>query len=400
MSIKDRQRSLWSALGAAAAVAISACGGGSSTTNSSGPAKTVTIGASVEATGGAAAIGTQWRDGVKLAVDRVNKDGGFTVNGQKYMLAADIQDSAADPQQAITIAQGFVQKSYPVVLGPGVSTVFTATFQSLKGSDVVVMSPAATVGQFLTTPDGKYLFHTHIADDGTTGRVYKMTKSIVAKYSPKSAAILLPQDPIGELYGAAYKQALQASGVTVAYDQRFPSAQRDFSSYLAAIKSANPDVIFLPYLDTWAVPFLTQAIQAGYTAPVFVGSPGTSSSTINGKTDQIKRFVWSVTTRAVDSTTDPQVQDFRAHYKAMFGNDPAPSAFWALSYYDEVLMLPKVFAAAGSVTDHKSITAAYEKVTQWNGKTLDLHFDSGRTAVYTPQLAFLENGIITYQDAK
>jgi peptidoglycan/xylan/chitin deacetylase (PgdA/CDA1 family) len=63
-------------------------------------------------------------------------------------------------------------------------------------------------------------------------------------------------------------------------------------------------------------------------------------------------------------------------------------------------MLPKVLQQAGSVTDPKAITAAYKKVTSWPGKTLNLTFDSGSSAVYTPQLAFLDNGTLTYQDAK
>lgn len=379
------------------ALVVAACG--NSATTPSGRVKTITIGASVEATGGAAAIGSQWRDGVKLAISVLDAQGPFTVKGQQYKIAADIQDSGTDPQQAISIDQSFIRNAYPVILGPGVSTVFGAAFPSIKGNDVVVLSPAATVGQFLTTPDGKYLFHTHIADDGTNGRVYKMTKAIVAKYSPTKAAILLPQDPIGELYGGAYKTALAAANVSVVYDQRFPAAQRDFSSYIAAIKAAGPDVIFTPYLDTWAVPFLTQAIQVGYTAPLFVGSPGTSSSTIKNK-PEIRRFVWSVTTRAVDATSDPQVADFRAKYKALYGKDPDPAAFWDLSYYDEVLMLPKVFQQAGSVTDPKAITAALLKVSNWPSRTLNLTFDSGHSAVYTPQLAILDNGTVTYQDAK
>jgi branched-chain amino acid transport system substrate-binding protein len=380
------------------AILAAACGGGSSAP--SGPVKTITIGANVEATGPAASIGSQWRDGVKLGISVLDGQGPFTVKGQQYKIVADIQDSAGDPQQAITINQSFTRNNYPVILGPGVSTVFGAAFPSITGNDVVVLSPAATVGQYLSKPEGKYLFHTHIADDGNTGRVFKMTKAIVAKYSPTKAAVLLPQDPIGELYGAAYKSALSASNVSLVYDQRFPSAQRDFSSYIAAIKAAGPDVIFTPYLNTWAVPFLAQAIQVGYTSPLFVGSPGTSSSTIAGKSDQIKRFVWSVTTRATESTTDTQVADFRTRYKALFGKDADANTFWTLSYYDEVLMLPKVFQLAGSVTDPKAITDAYKKVTQWQGKTLNLTFDSANSAVYTPQLAFMENGTVTYQDAK
>jgi branched-chain amino acid transport system substrate-binding protein len=379
------------------ALVIAACGGGSNTPSG---VKTITIGANVEATGAAASIGSQWRDGVKLAISVLDSQGPFTVKGQQYKIVADIQDSGADPQQAITINQSFLRNTYPVVLGPGVSTVFGAAFPSIGGNDVVVMSPASTVGQFLDKAEGKYLFHTHIADDGMSGRVYKMTKAIVTKYSPTKAAILLPQDPIGELFGPAFKSALSSSNVSVVYDQRFPSAQRDFSSYIAAIKAAAPDVVFIPYLNTWAVPFLTQAIQVGYTSPVFVGSPGTSSTTIQGKTDQIKKFVWSVTTRATESTTDQQVADFRTKYKAFFSKDADANTFWMLSYYDEVLMLPKVFQQAGSVSDPKAITAAFQKVNSWPGKTLNLTFDSTRTVVYTPQLAFFENGNLTYQDAK
>src|ERR1700687_4655861 len=91
------------------AILAAACGGGSSAP--SGPVKTITIGANVEATGPAASIGSQWRDGVKLGISVLDGQGPFTVKGQQYKIVADIQDSAGDPQQAITINQSFTRNN-------------------------------------------------------------------------------------------------------------------------------------------------------------------------------------------------------------------------------------------------------------------------------------------------
>jgi len=79
------------------AIAIAACIAASTV-----PAcaqETYKIGSSVGLTGYAAAVDRAWRDGLDVAVDYVNKNGG--INGRKIQLF--VEDNKSEPQEAVTV---------------------------------------------------------------------------------------------------------------------------------------------------------------------------------------------------------------------------------------------------------------------------------------------------------
>jgi branched-chain amino acid transport system substrate-binding protein len=384
-------------------VAVAACGSSSSTSSSGeagGPPQTITLGQNAELTGGGAVVGNGWKAGVQLAIDRINGDGGITVNGQKYIFAVDIQDNQTKPDQAISIDQGFLAKGYKFFLGPGVSTIFTPTFATLKGKTVLQLTPATTAIPLLGTPDGANLFDTHVGEDGAQGRSVLYAKFLIQKYHPATVALLLPQDGPGELYEKLMKREFTNAGVNVVYDDFFPGTQRDFSSYIAKMQSKSPDLVFGGgTLDSQGNPFMMQAAQAGFTSPVFAGPPGLSTPSIKGVENQIKTFVFSVTTRAVNNEKDAQLADFRTFYASKIGSQPDSAAFWTLSFYDPVQILAAAMVKAGTVTDIPKITAAMTQITSYPHPALNERFDSLHQAVYTPQFGVATNGQVSYFDA-
>lgn len=316
--------------------------------------------------------------------------------GKCYNLKLDLKDDASSPEVAISNYQAFLQEGDKYIFGPGLGTAFGPAYSSLNGAQVLVMTPTS-IGS-VAKGSNPLLFQTHITDAGTSGRVYAMAQQLVSHYGAKKVAILESQDPLGQLHEQGFTAGFKAAGASVVYSQLFPSGTTDFSPYIAAMKPLNPDLVVIGYLNTVATPFVQQALQAGFTTPHFVGAPGVTFSAISS-IPQIKTFAVSITTRAVDQANDPQVTAFRAAWQAKFGSEPGSGDFWALSYFDDILMVAKAMNVAGSVDPSAVATALHNPASEkYKDRTLDLSFGSNNIAVYAPQMGYFDNGAITYQN--
>jgi len=361
----------------------------------------IPIGATSEATGPAAGVGVHTKQGIELAVEKANANGGFEVDGKKYKWDLRLKDNQSRPDLAIADYKSFVGDSVNFIVGPGISTAFPPAFNSLGSARPIVLTPTLVAAQYRGKEAGKNLFITHVNDAGNDGRVAQFVNTLADKFAPKRVAILLPQDDAGETYSSSFSEQFKASGAEVVYNKAFPSDTKDFASYISALKSAKPDLVVSGYLDSWLQPFMNQAAAAGLTDPVFVGAPGSSVAALSQTDGAVANFAWSVTTRAVDNADDPTVASFRDDFKAKYGEFPDANGFWALSYYDPILMLTQALQDAGSVDDVDKIRAALLKVTTWDGQVLAGPFDpETQQRVYDTQVGIAQQGDVTYVDAK
>src|SRR5207248_8685745 len=79
----------------------------------------VKIGQIEAQTGTLATYGWMGHQGAELAIDEINKAGGFTVGGKKYRLALVSPDTRANPQEAlIQLKQLLEQEKARYVFGP------------------------------------------------------------------------------------------------------------------------------------------------------------------------------------------------------------------------------------------------------------------------------------------
>ena len=363
---------------------------------SGGSATPLTLGASVELTGPAAAIGQTWKNGIELAVAAANGTDGFTVAGKKYKWQLNLQDNQSTPDQAISDYRTFAGAGDKFILGPGLTAAFLPAFNSLGSNQVVVLTPSAAAAE-AKPQDGQYLFITNNTGEAST--VNAVVKATVKKYSPKTVAILLPQDSAGQLYTQLYSAAFAANGVKVVYKEQFPDTTSDFASYISGIKADNPDMVVSGYLDTYMQPFISQALGAGLTSPVFVGTFGTDSDALGTNATKVKGFTWPVPTRAVDNPSDPSVAGYRAAWKAAFGSYPTAADSQSLAYYDPVLALTAALEKAGTVSDSSAISTALKSVTTWPHQVMQESLAVANTAQYPHQIGVDDNGTVSYIDA-
>src|SRR5437016_2979556 len=123
----------------AALVTATACGSSSTgSTTSSYSGKTIYLGAILSLTGAGGVYGPSSKNGMDLAVEKINKNGG--VNGA--MLSLDTRDDASDKTQSAQVAQQFIQEGKVAgLLGPTLSNSAVAVHplaESLKTPIVAV----------------------------------------------------------------------------------------------------------------------------------------------------------------------------------------------------------------------------------------------------------------------
>jgi branched-chain amino acid transport system substrate-binding protein len=373
---------------------LAACGGNTGGGTGSAAGEPIQIGAVLPLSGAQASLGAAWKAGIELALDRINARGGVLIKGQRHRLDVKVTDDESTPAGASRSVQTLLTDGNKIFLGPCLSSSFATAYGILKGNkDQLVLTPAAASEAMLTGDN--VLFKTQATQTG--GGIGRFATYLVNKYHPTKVAVLEPQNPTGDLISKGMVQGFQQAGVQVVYNNQFPSSVTDYGPYLSAIRRLNPDMVVGPYVDSYMAPFIDQAVQIGYTQPVFANYGGSKASVARHESD-IKDFAWQPVTRAVDNPNDPTVAPFRKAYQAKYGKEPGSIDFYALSLYDPVLMLAGAMEKVGSSTDLLGIAKTLKTLKTWPDQVLPFTFDEKGLAHYTYQVGTLSNGKVTYED--
>lgn len=376
---------------AASALVLSACAGSSGSGESD---STIQIGAVMPLSGPAAQIGESFKKGTELAVDRVNSDGGIEIEGETRELTVDFHDDESSPVGASSAVQDLLASDNRIFLGPVISSSFDTAYGVLKNDPQrLVLTPAAAAEPHLT--ENGLLFKTQSSQNAEA--IGEFTQAIYDMYEPETVAIVQTQDPTGDLVVPAMVEGFEEAGAEVVYENQVTTDTTDYVPVLSAIKKSAPELVVTPYLDSVGHQFMQQAVQIDLTEPQFV-TYGGSVGQIEGLEDKVSEFTYAVTTRAVTNPDDPALEEFRTAYLEKYGSDPEAIDFYALAFYDQVLMLAKAIEAAGSASDVDKIAAELREVTDWEGKALSISFDEKGLAHYPGQLVTIAGSTQSYTD--
>jgi branched-chain amino acid transport system substrate-binding protein len=220
---------------------------------------TVYIPAVLELSGAGAVSGTNFRDGMLLAIDEINSKGG--VLGRK------IETPLLDTQSDAGISRAQLQKVLDnnpyVVLGPvfsGSVLVDMALTQQAEIPEIVGGEAAA-----ITQKSDPYVFRTSF------GQQFSMPK--IANYirdgvKAKTVAMLWVNNDFGKGGRDNFIKEMAARNIKVVADISTESGQADFSADVVKIKGANADAIFVYLNEEESARFLREAKKQGITAPL------------------------------------------------------------------------------------------------------------------------------------
>ncbi len=264
-----------------------------------------------ELSGAGATVGTNWKNGIDLAISEINAKGG--VLGRK------LEVTHADSQSNPGVARAQVQKALDdnpyVLLGPGYSGSIKVTAPLAKKAGIAEIMGGEAAD--LTQAGNEFIFRTSF---GGQSSMPKVAKYIADDVKAKSVAIVYVNNDFGKGGRDVISKDFAQRGVKVVADLSTESGQADFAADVGKIKAANPDAVFLYLNEDESARILKELRRQNVTAPLI------GETTLTGqKVIELAGDAANGARGHVGLTTDapvPAIQAFRDRFKERFGYVP------------------------------------------------------------------------------
>ena len=189
----------------------------------------------VELSGTGAASGTNFDNGVKLAVKEINAAGGILGRQVQYTSG----DTQSNPGIAKALAQKAVDDGAYVVMGPVFSGSILVSMDETRRAGV----PNFTGGEAsaITEKGNPFIFRTSFTQTTAMPKVARYIKTLNAKV----VDIMWVNNDFGKGGRDMIMKSLEAEGIKVGADISTDPGQVDFSSAVLKAKQSNGDALFV-----------------------------------------------------------------------------------------------------------------------------------------------------------
>ncbi len=325
---------------------------------------TITIGVVMPITGREGKPGQYQREGIELAIKKINDAGGIVVKGKKLKIKEVFYDDGSDSAKSASLTEramssdnvtavlggystalGEAEAVMPdryetpwITPGAGATSIFSHGYQYVFGTLSPITLLGSTSAEFLGS----------LVDQGKLKKGLKI-----------ALAVENTDHGIDYVNGIQEWMKQHPGYFTIVFNEKFELGGTDFSGLLQKVKSAKAD-IFLS--DAHLQDYITmhrQYLQSGmHHQMISYGARGPESDARKALGDGINYVFagiwWS------SKLSYPQVQQFVQDYKQFTGHDP--DSWYAATAYDAMRILAVAITQAGS-TDKAKIRDALRKAT-------------------------------------
>lgn len=363
---------------------ISGCGGKTGGAVSSGAKNAAKIGFTAALTGGAAAYGKSEEEGVRLAVEEINKKGDFPID----LL---VEDTKAVPADSMNATKKLIQEKVSLIIGPMTSNEAKAAGPIIQNAKVPSLEISVTAENI--TDIGDCIFRNSVPESKNIPQTVKKTHKLLGY---KTAAILYAHDNEQHVTAQKYFQkTMEEEGVQVIDVETFGSKDSEYSAQLTNIQHKAPDVIVVCSYYQEGSRILKKMREMGMDQPV-LGDNGFVSPELGKMAGAAADNVYVSSMWSADRK-DEKVQKFVENYTKVYGR--APDQF-AASAYDGVYMAMDAMQRAGTTTDHKKIRDALAQMKDFKGVCGTFSFDEKRDPVVDLILMKMQDGKFGVVDVK
>lgn len=363
---------------------LSGCGGKTGGAVSSGAKNAAKIGFTAALTGGAAAYGKSEEEGVRLAVEEINKKGDFPID----LL---VEDTKAVPADSMNATKKLIQEKVSLIIGPMTSNEAKAAGPIIQNAKVPSLEISVTAENI--TDIGDCIFRNSVPESKNIPQTVKKTHKLLGY---KTAAILYAHDNEQHVTAQKYFQkTMEEEGVQVIDVETFGSKDSEYSAQLTNIQHKAPDVIVVCSYYQEGSRILKKMREMGMDQPV-LGDNGFVSPELGKMAGAAADNVYVSSMWSVDRK-DEKVQKFVENYTKAYGR--APDQF-AASAYDGVYMAMDAMQRAGTTTDHKKIRDALAQMKDFKGVCGTFSFDEKRDPVVDLILMKMQDGKFGVVDVK
>lgn len=301
-----------------------------------------------EFSGPGATVGTNWKNGIDLAVAEINAKGGI--------LGRKIEVTHADSQSNPGIARAQVQKALDdkpyALLGPGYSGSVKVTMSMAQDAGIAqIMGGEAAE---LTQMGNKFVFRTSF---GQQSSMPKIAKYIAEEVKAKTAAVVWVNNDFGKGGRDTIIKEFGARGVKVVADLSTEAGQADFAADVLKVKTANPDVVFVYLNEEESARILKELRNQNIKAPL-IGE----TTLLGQKVIELAGAAANGVKGHVGLTTDapvPAIQEFRKKFSDKYNYVPDHNG---IKGYLSVYMIKAATEKMGKV-DAKELPKALHGLT-------------------------------------
>ena len=213
----------------------------------------------VELSGAGATSGTNFKNGIELAVKEINAAGGI--------LGRKIETTTSDTQSNPGVAKGLAQKAIDddvfAVFGPVFSGSIMVSMTETRRAEI----PNFTGGEAsaITKQGNPYIFRTSFTQDTA---MPKVARYIANNLKAKTVALIYVNNDYGKGGREAIMKSLDALGVKVIADVSTEQSQVDFSAPVLKAKQSNADIVFVYTNEEESARALRELRKQGWSKPI------------------------------------------------------------------------------------------------------------------------------------
>jgi len=336
----------------------------------------IKIGVAGPMTGDQAKMGTDFKNGVTLAVEEWNSKGGLL--GKKIEIM--VEDDQHEPKQAVSIANKIVNAGAVGIIGHFNSSCSIPASDVYNRAGIPMITPASTNPQ-LTEKGYKGVSRVCGRDDqqGKVGAEF-----VINKLKLKKIAIIHDKTTYGQGLADEFKKFITGQ-VEVVYYGGIIQGDKDFKTVLTAMKDKKPELIYFGGIYPEAGLIVRQAKELGITVPLMSGD-----GTIDPKFIEIagaKAAEGTYLTFSPDARKIPTAKTFIDSYEKKFG-ELGPYSMYA---YDAANVMLTAIKEAGT-TDGKTVIEKLHSV-EFSGAAGKVKFDAKGDITVAPYVVWItKNG--------
>ena len=339
------------------------------------------IGVFLSLTGATSAYGISAANGYKMAADETRHIKGTVIE-------LEIEDDQSNTDAVPGIVNHLIKEhKVKALLGEPVSTRAMAAAPIAQQNQIVMISSASVKPEL--TMQGDYIFRACFVSSTEGESVAKFARETL---KAKTVAIILdPKNDYAAVLARFFAESFRVLGGQLISQQTYEANATNLTTQIAAIKSAQPDVIFAPGFYTTAPLVAREVKRAGIKAPL-IGSDGWDSPDLLKNDSKVFEGVYFANHFWIGSD-DPIVKQFVENYRARYHVDPDAGAATA---YDAARMLFDAFKRAKSDAS-ADVRDALAETKNFPGVTGKISLDANRNAQVPVYILRIEGGKFTLQ---
>lgn len=305
--------------------------------------RSFTCGVILPLSGDLNASGTALLQGIEMATDEINKNGG----ADGYPIALRIADDEGSPAKALSLFKEMQNDGIPVVIGSYTTSLTLPMAEETKNSDdTILISPRA---------NGEPLY-------GISPRFYQMNAPSHAvtqfvsdwlSYTAQRVAVIYIDDEYGRSVLNGIESGLLNSPVNITGTLPVPQEGSDFSGLFNKLLNDAPDALVISVYDSRQIPIIRNLSEAGFRGQVILTETGFIDTLEKEESEVLSKFSLFLIPSNSYLVPGERTDWFVKSYLNRYGQDPQQTI--AGYGYDSMMVLAyaiRLYSENGTVSAH------------------------------------------------